>query len=244
MTILLVGGAVRDKLLGLKPKDLDYVFVLDKLDVSVEEGFSIMEKYLIDEGFTIWLSTPDMYTIRAKFPPNHKFSGDADFVLARREVGYEYNSRKPKLVIGTLWDDLVRRDFTINAMAEDEDGSIYDPFGGKKDLERRILRTPVDANITLLDDPLRLLRAIRFKITKNLIISSELSDAMKNPKVMEKMIKVVSKERIREELYKMFKYDTISTLETLQIVEHKFCGGLLDLCFGKDGMWLKPTFEK
>ncbi len=244
MTILLVGGAVRDKLLGLKPKDLDYVFVLDKLDVSVEEGFSIMEKYLIDEGFTIWLSTPDMYTIRAKFPPNHKFSGDADFVLARREVGYEYNSRKPKLVIGTLWDDLVRRDFTINAMAEDEDGSIYDPFGGKKDLERRILRTPVDANITLLDDPLRLLRAIRFKVTKDLIISSELSDAMKNPKVMEKMVKVVSKERIREELYKMFKYDTISTLETLQIVEQNFCGGLLDLCFGSNGMWLEPTFKK
>lgn len=70
-----VGGCVRDRLLGLDSKDIDFTFILDDLNQSVQEGFNLMTEYLKSEGYEIFLSTPDMFTIRAKFPVNHKFKG-------------------------------------------------------------------------------------------------------------------------------------------------------------------------
>lgn len=242
MKIFLVGGAVRDGLLGVKSKDLDYVMVLDNLNLSVEEGFETMEKYLKNEGFTIWLSTPDMFTIRAKFPEGHKFKGDADFVLARKELGYEPDSRRPKLVLGTLHDDLARRDFTVNAMAQDEDGNIIDPFNGKKDLKRKVLETPIPALLTFQDDPLRMIRGLRFAITKGFEMSPEVKRAMRNIDAMEKFKRVVSYERVREELFKMFKHDTKATLRFLIEADNTYFPGVLELCFG-GGMWLEPTMK-
>ena len=121
MKLYKVGGCVRDKLLGVKTNDIDYVMVLSNTDISVEEGFKIMEAYMQNENFKIFLSTPEMFTIRAQFPKNHKHQGVADFVLARKETGYKEGTREPILEIGTLEDDLIRRDFTVNAMAEDSD---------------------------------------------------------------------------------------------------------------------------
>lgn len=245
MKIFNVGGSVRDKLMGLNPKDFDYVVVLDNTEnTTIEQGYSIMKNYLIAEGFTIWLETESMFTIRAKFPTNYKFKGDADFVLARKELGYDSDSRRPRLVLGSLYDDLARRDFTVNAMAEDEDGVIYDPFGGKKDLENKLLRTPLPAVTTFLDDPLRAMRAFRFKVTKGFKFHREIYKALNNTKVLEKYSEVVSKERTREELFKMFKHDSIFTMKLLIEADKDYCEGILDICFGKDGMWLKPTFEK
>jgi poly(A) polymerase len=231
-----VGGCVRDKFLGLNSKDIDFTFVLDKLDQNVEQGFNQMTEYLQTEGYTIFLSTPDCFTIRAKFPKGHKNEGlVADFVMSRKEVGYIKGTRRPILELGTLEDDLIRRDFTLNAMAEDEDGKLIDLFEGQKHLKQKILITPLNPTITLMDDPLRLLRGIRFSITKNFTMSSSFISAGLSIKVLDKLEEVVSQERIREELNKCFKADTLKTISTLQ----KF-PTLMERVF-KDGLWLMPT---
>jgi tRNA nucleotidyltransferase/poly(A) polymerase len=173
-----VGGCVRDKILGVKSKDIDFTFVLDDLNGTVEKGFEHMTQWLKSEGFEIFLSTPDCFTIRAKFPKGHKHQGVADFVMARKEMGYIPGTRKPILELGTLSDDLIRRDFTLNALAEDEDGKLIDLFGGLEDLKNGILRTPINPEITMMDDPLRILRAIRFTITKEFTIDMKIWTAM------------------------------------------------------------------
>jgi len=211
--------------------------VLKDTNLTLNEGYEVMKHYMLEQGFTIFLETKEMVTIRGKFPKGHKNEGiTGDFVLARKEVGYEEGTRRPILEIGDLWDDLVRRDFSINAMAEDEEGNIIDYFNGKEDLNDRLLRTPQPALVTFNDDPLRLLRALRFKITKRLYLSVEIRGAMANPDILYKLKEVVSQERIREEVLKMMKYDTIETIKLL--TEFK----LLHVCFGGE-MWLKPTFE-
>lgn len=238
-----VGGCVRDNILGVDSKDIDYTFVLDNIDRTVEEGFQIMSNWLTHKEFTIFLSTPEMFTIRAKFPKNHPNEGlVADFVMARKEVGYIPGTRKPILELGTLEDDLVRRDFTLNAMAEDEDGNLIDLFGGFKDLEDGILRTPLNPEITMMDDPLRILRALRFSITKGFHIDFKIWDAMSQPEIIEKLQTTVSVERMREEIFKMMKHNTPLSLRLLHTVEESYMPGFLDLIFSK-GMWLKPTNE-
>jgi len=241
--IFFVGGCVRDEILGIDSKDIDFTFVLDDLSKTVEEGFHEMTQWMKDRGYEIFLSTPEMFTIRAKFPKDHKFNGlVADFVMARKEIGYQEGTRNPILVLGTLEDDLIRRDFTLNAMAKDVDGNLIDLFGGVQDLERGILRTPLPAYKTMMDDPLRFLRALRFSITKGFNIHLDITNAMSQPDILEKLERVVSAERIREEVYKMMKADTVKTLELFRSVE-EVLPGFTKLVFSR-GLWLKPTFEK
>ena len=166
----------------------------------------------------------------------------ADFVMARKETGYIEGTRKPILELGTLEDDLIRRDFTVNALAEDIDGTIIDLFNGLDDLKKGILRTPTDAMVTMMDDPLRILRALRFTITKDFTMSDDLWEAMQQPNVLQKMELTVSGERIREEVSKMFKFNTVRSFRLLMDVDNVI-PGFLDLIF-KDGMWLVPTFKK
>jgi tRNA nucleotidyltransferase/poly(A) polymerase len=237
-----VGGCVRDELLGLQSKDIDFTFVLDDLTQTVEEGFQRMTDWMTDQGFQIFLSTPECFTIRAKFPKGDLNEGlVADFVMARKEVGYVEGTRRPILVLGTLEDDLIRRDFTLNAMAVDEDGVLIDLFGGKKDLAIGLLRTPLPAAQTMMDDPLRFLRALRFSITKKFSIDDAIIFAMRQPDILEKLENVVSAERIREEVFKMMKADTVRTLELFRETE-EILPGFTGLVFGR-GLWLKPTFE-
>ena len=129
-----VGGKIRDELLGLTNKDGDYVAVpSEELLRNIEEAqclvdgiypntanavFTMLESHLRKEGFEIFLVTPDCYTIRAKFPEGYKYQGVADFVMARKEVGYVPGTRTPIVEPGNLYDDLSRRDFTVNAMAK------------------------------------------------------------------------------------------------------------------------------
>lgn len=238
-----VGGYVRDKFLGIDSKDIDFTFVLDDLNKSVEDGFEEMTKWMKTEGFEIFLSTPDCFTIRAKFPKGSKNEKlVADFVMARKEIGYIPNTRQPILVLGTLEDDLLRRDFTLNAMAEDEDGNIIDLFNGREDLERKILRTPLPAERTMMDDPLRFLRALRFSITKGFDIHYDIISAMTQPEILDKLEKVVSAERIRDEVFKMMKHDTVKTIKLFTKIEETV-PGFIELVFGR-GLWLKPTFEQ
>lgn len=243
MKLYLVGGAVRDLLLGLESKDLDYVMVLEDISMSVEAGYLVMKTYMEKYGFQIFLETPEMFTIRAKFPKGHKNEGIVgDFVLARKEVGYIENTRRPILELGTLEDDLARRDFTVNAMAQDENGIIIDLFNGRLALQNKMLITPLDSRITMMDDPLRLIRAFRFSITKDFTISPRVWETIFMDSVISKLENVVSQERIREEISKMFKHDTIKTLRLFNEID-KCNPKLTEIIFGKN-MWLKPTFEQ
>jgi tRNA nucleotidyltransferase/poly(A) polymerase len=236
-----VGGKVRDEILGLQSKDVDYVAVpndtlLDRYKTA-HEMFVVLETYLTNEKFDIFLSTPDCFTVRAKFPKDHKYQGVADFVMARKEIGYVEGTRTPIVIPGTLKDDLERRDFTVNAMAKGDDGEIIDLFGGMKDLDKMVLTTPLPTKQTFDDDPLRILRAIRFAITKG--FSLRHLDYYINNYDYENKMKVVSSERIREELYKCFKHDTMDTLDTLNDYPR-----LKRYIFENKLMWLKPTMEQ
>lgn len=241
--IFKVGGCVRDGILGIDSKDIDFTFVLDNLDRTVDEGFDIMTQWLEHKEFTIFLSTPEMFTIRAKFPKGDPNEGlVADFVLARKEVGYKEGTRQPILELGTLEDDLVRRDFTLNALAEDEHGNLIDLFGGVEDLKAGILKTPLDPKITMMDDPLRILRCWRFSITKGFSIDPAIWDSVTQPGILEKLEKTVSSERIREELFKMFKHNTVSSLKLLTLADKKI-PGIISIIF-KNGLHLEPSFRQ
>lgn len=235
-----VGGKIRDEILGLQSKDVDYVAVpsdtlLEKYK-SAHEMFVALETFLLNEKFEIFLSTSDCFTIRAKFPKDHKYQGVADFVMARKEIGYVEGTRTPIVVPGTLKDDLERRDFTVNAMAKGEDGKIIDLFDGMNDLKRMVLITPLPPEQTFNDDPLRVLRAVRFAITKG--FSLKFLDYYINNYDYENKMGVVSSERIREELLKCFKHDTMLTLDMLNDYPT-----LKRYIFENKLMWLKPTME-
>ena len=235
-----VGGKIRDEILGLQSKDVDYVAVpseslLEKYK-SAHEMFVVLETFLLNEKFEIFLSTPDCFTIRAKFPKDHKYQGVADFVMARKEIGYVEGTRTPIVIPGTLKDDLERRDFTVNAMAKGDDGKIIDLFDGMNDLKRMVLITPLPPEQTFNDDPLRVLRAVRFAITKG--FSLKFLDYYINNYDYENKMGVVSSERIREELFKCFKHDTMGALDMLNDYPT-----LKRYIFENKLMWLKPTME-
>lgn len=269
-----VGGKIRDELLGLKSKDVDYVAVpteavyskIHPCEAQLSPArlmFKALKSYLEEQKFEIFLVTPECYTIRARFPNClscsntkgssactifkcsklsskwDKYQGVADFVMARKEVGYVPGTRTPIVEPGNLYDDLSRRDFTINAMAKDPDtGEIIDYFTGKDDIRNALIRTPLDPVNTFDDDPLRILRAIRFAVTKRFTIEQTTWQAMVFYDYDTKM-PVVSEERIREELTKCFKCDTIRTLTYLDYLPR-----LRDYIFTRTNLWLKPTNEK
>lgn len=226
--IYYVGGFVRDKILGIESKDIDFTFVINKRpdeNLSIGEGFDLMSKWLKKEDFTIFLSTPDMLTIRAKFPKNDKYKNQenmtADFVLARKETYPDPNSRYPSVEVGSLYDDLMRRDFTVNAIAMDMNDNIIDICDGLRDIKNKFLRTPKHAKITLADDPLRVLRAMRFSITKNFDFDLSLINAMVDNDIIDKLFTIVHPDRMREELTKMFNYSTPLTLKILNYFEER-----------------------
>jgi tRNA nucleotidyltransferase/poly(A) polymerase len=240
-----VGGKVRDEILGLESKDVDYVAVPNEVLLGqyteAPQMFKVLSDYLTSERFEIFLETANCYTIRAKFPTGHKYKGVADFVMARKEIGYVEGTRTPIIVPGTLYDDLERRDFTLNALAKDDNGKIIDYFDGLWALEAKMLITPLDVRTTMLDDPLRLLRAFRFSITKGFTISPRVWETCLMDSVVEKLEEVVSQERIRDEVFKMMKHDTIKTLELFSEIS-RINPKIIQIVFGR-GMWLKPTFE-
>jgi tRNA nucleotidyltransferase/poly(A) polymerase len=201
----------------------------------------LFRSYLTEEEFELFLVTPDCFTIRAKFPKGHKYQGVADFVMARKEIGYIPDTRQPIIIPGTLYDDLERRDFTLNALAKDDNGEIIDYFDGMWALENKMLLTPLDAKVTMMDDPLRLLRAFRFSITKGFTISPRIWETCLMDGIVEKLDKVVSQERIRDEVFKMMKHDTLKTLELFERIR-LVNPNILTIMFGK-GIWLKPTNE-
>ena len=209
-----VGGAVRDDFLGLDSKDVDFTVVAHGATGSAEETFAEMVAHLEAEGFKVFVQTVEFLTARAKVPAGHPLEGRtdvADFVLARQD-GPSSDGRRPDFVKpGTLADDLARRDFTVNAMARTVDGSLVDPHGGKDDLEVMALRFVGDPMARVREDGLRVLRAFRFMVTKGFTATDDTLEVLTSVEAAE-MLGRVSKERMREELEKMFSTNTLGTL--------------------------------
>jgi tRNA nucleotidyltransferase/poly(A) polymerase len=187
----LVGGYVRDLILGRSSKDIDVV--------CVGSGIELAELFLEKIGGKGHLSVfKNFGTAMVKFDLE-----EVEFVGARKE-SYNRESRKPVVEDGTLQDDQNRRDFTINALAislnKADYGELVDPFGGVEDMKKKIIRTPLDPDITFSDDPLRMMRACRFASQLNFDIHPDTFDALLRNK---DRIKIISQERIIEELNKI-----------------------------------------
>jgi poly(A) polymerase len=189
--LYVVGGFVRDLLLSQTvKKDIDIV-ILGELQPVVKafaEAFS-QGQMVIYENFGTAMVRAGDYVV--------------EFVSARKE-SYRGDSRKPIVEQASLEEDQLRRDFTINALSlslnRDDFGRLYDPFNGVADLNAKILRTPTDPNITFSEDPLRMLRAIRFAAQLNFTIANEALESIKNNA---ERLKIVSQERITDELNKI-----------------------------------------
>jgi poly(A) polymerase len=186
-----VGGYVRDIFLSRPSKDIDIVVV--------GSGIKMAEVFSKKFGKGAHLSVfKNFGTAQVKY---HEI--EVEFVGARKE-SYSHDSRNPIVENGTLEDDQNRRDFTINAMAvcmnEDRFGELIDPFNGMDDLKERTIKTPLDPDITFSDDPLRMMRCIRFATQLNFYIDDETFQALERNK---ERINIISKERIADELNKI-----------------------------------------
>ena len=186
-----VGGFVRDKILERPTKDIDIVCMGDGMELAqaFAKSFKPMPPVSLFKTFG---------TAQVKFQDI-----EIEFVGARKE-SYSRDSRKPQVAPGTIEDDQNRRDFTINALAVELSdahfGTIIDPFGGLIDLENKILKTPLAPDQTFDDDPLRMMRAIRFATQLDFTITEETFASIQR---MASRIKIVSQERITDELQKI-----------------------------------------
>jgi tRNA nucleotidyltransferase/poly(A) polymerase len=224
--IFQVGGAVRDNLLGLPSKDIDF---------AVEApSFEAMHKHVEATCKQIFLIKPEFLTIRALHPK----LGAVDFVMCRKDGIYSDGRRPDTVEPGTILDDLARRDFTVNAMAISETGDLIDPHGGQRDLEDRLLRCVGLASERFNEDALRILRAMRFSITKDLELSFGIQATFREPSLWIPKLAAVSTERKREELYKCFAHNTAKTLMFFKSIDNAWAD-----CLFED-LWLKPTSEK
>lgn len=225
METYLVGGMVRDEIMGLASKDADFSCVLEDSDfpapgttIGDPDPFIIMRDELVKRGFKIFVESPEHFTIRAQFPKGNNDFGvrDADFVLAREEGPYSDGRRPDWVKAGTLYMDLARRDFGFNAIAKDAEGNLIDPFNGVQDINDRVIRAVGNAFDRLNEDALRAVRAIRFSVTKGFRIDKELEFAMRTAAVLDAIAYKISDERIKDELSKMFRFDTMESILTLQ----------------------------
>jgi len=213
LTAFAIGGYVRDLLLKRPSKDIDVVVLGSGIELArlVADRLGIPNVSVFKNYGTAMLQYRDV---------------EVEFVGARRE-SYRSDSRKPVVEDGTLEDDQKRRDFTVNALAislnRDTYGELVDPFNGLKDLKGKTLRTPLDPERTFSDDPLRMMRAIRFATQLDFAIGEKTYRGIENNA---SRIKIVSNERIMEEMHKILASPQPSTglqlLEQSGLLRHFF----------------------
>lgn len=210
--------------MGVRSKDIDYVVEAPSYEAMVA---------WIQERGSIFLEQPEYFTVRAHITGKQP----ADFVLARKEGKYTDGRRPDHVEAGTLLDDLSRRDFTVNAIAYNEETDEYiDPFDGRGDLQRNVLRCVGTARDRFSEDALRLLRALRFKITKGFELDTAVWECLHSSILADLLRDNVSTERKREELQRCFAHSTLDTLDALRhfpLVEQA--------CFGDGRIRLLPT---
>lgn len=211
--VYVIGGYVRDRLMN-RPfnNDIDILIVGNGIEFARKVAVKLNTKVNVFKNFgTAMLRYQDI---------------DIEFVGARKE-SYRSDSRKPITENGTLEDDQLRRDFTVNAMAlalnKNNYGELIDPFNGREDIQKRTIKTPLDPQITFSDDPLRMMRAIRFASQLEFTIDPETFKAIK---INKERIKIVSQERITDELQKIIASKKPSTGFNLL-----FDSGLLSIIF-------------
>ena len=187
----LIGGYVRDQIMQRPSKDIDVVCLGDGIELAAKVAANIAPEPKVSffKNFgTAMISLGDW---------------EIEFVGARKE-SYAHHSRKPTVEPGTIVDDQNRRDFTINALAislnKENYFEVIDPFGGLEDIKKGIIRTPLDPDLTFSDDPLRMMRAVRFAAQLNFEIENETYLALGRNK---DRIKIISQERITDELNKI-----------------------------------------
>lgn len=191
MPCYVIGGFVRDKLLGRKTKDADIVCVGDGITLAHKVADRFLPRPTVS-----FFKNYGTAQIRLE-------DWEIEFVGARKE-SYRYHSRNPEVQPGNLKDDQDRRDFTINAMAVSlnpgDYGKLIDPFNGLQDLGQQLIKTPLDPSQTFSDDPLRMMRAIRFASQLNFTIAPPVFQSIKDNV---ERIRIISQERITDELNKI-----------------------------------------
>lgn len=222
-----IGGYVRDLFLERESNDIDVVVVNTSSDENQKNNSTRPGILIAEELKRIYGKKAYLSVFKNFGTAQLKYQGlEIEFVGARRE-SYSHNSRKPIIEDGTLEDDQNRRDFTINAMAlclnGNRFGELVDPFYGLYDIEDGIIRTPLDPDITFSDDPLRMMRCIRFATQLNFTYEDETFDAIGRNK---NRIKIISGERIIEELNKII----MAAHPSKGFIDLERCG-LLELIF-------------
>ncbi len=267
METYLIGGFVRDKILGRPTNDIDIVCIGNGIElakkvakhfdpvphIDVFKNFGTAHFILNlsnndDSSKVPSLRVPELSEGKERSSLGEAEGAfDLEFVGARKE-SYRSDSRKPEVVPGTVEDDQNRRDFTMNALAislnKDNFGKLIDPFGGVKDLDDKIIRTPLDPVLTFSDDPLRMMRAIRFASELGFVIEEKTWQGIKDTA---ERIKIISQERITDELNKIIAspkpsvgFDLLYKTGLLQIIFPQ----MVDLAGAeyKDGLGHKDNF--
>lgn len=225
-----VGGSVRDRFLGVASKDRDFAVEAPSWDAMRDHVHGLASK--------VFLEKPEYLTIRALVGNEAR-----DFVLCRKDGAYSDARRPDTVTPGTIADDLRRRDFTVNAIAVDEaTGEVLDPFDGQADIKTRTLRCVGGAQDRLSEDALRAVRAIRFMVTKGFRPDEDLhTHLVVHGRHWANQLDFVSTDRIREEMERCFRSNTVRTLEVLREVHPSFTYALFDRRPGGSQIWLQPT---
>jgi tRNA nucleotidyltransferase (CCA-adding enzyme) len=219
-----VGGAVRERFRGGHSNDLDYAIEAP--------SYEAMRDFVKSRGAEIFIEHPDFVTIRA-----HWRGQACDFTLCRKEGEYHDNRHPSSCEPGTILEDLARRDFTMNAIAVDTySGGVIDPYNGITDIKNLLIRTVGDADHRFQEDALRIMRALRFSVTLGFQIHPTVRDSMyANMPLLDN----ISAERIKDELGKMFKHDTVRAIEVLQ----PYWYHIKHIFNERTHIWLQPTMK-
>ena len=240
------GGWVRDKIIGLPNDDIDIAVE----GMSGKKFSEYLFTYINSIGNNWVCDTPaiidanaaksknlETAKLKLRLPNSQEF--ELDFVALRSEI-YDEHSRVPIAVMATAQEDAYRRDFTINSLFYNINTKIIEDYvGGIRDIKRRIIRTPVNANETFRDDPLRILRALRFVARFQFDLDDEIRRTMRDAQIISLLTTKVSKERIGKELEGFFKGSSIPFLAFKEIND----SGLWNHIFGGNGNWGNESIE-